>query len=117
MIVMPAEAGIQVLNGIARIMRDLKNLIAVPAPQAGFFSLFVQRKETKRKHAPDGANTPLRFSPVSALASTRRAHNTRLGLKHEARFSRSRLRCSGAPYGDLNMSRPARRLIRDGEVC
>jgi len=53
----------------------------------------------ERKGRPDGAKTPLRFSPESALASTRRAQNTRLGLKHEARFSRFRLRCSGAPYG------------------
>jgi len=33
----------------------IEKLMAVPAPRAGFFSLLVQRKETKRKHAPDGA--------------------------------------------------------------
>ncbi len=74
-----------------------------PAPRAGFFllsGLYIRpRERNQREGRPDGANTPLRFSPESALASTRRARNTRLGLKHEARFSRFRLRCSGAPYG------------------
>ena len=65
---MPAEAGIQGLNGIARSTRDLKNQIAVPAPRAGFFSLLVQRKETKRKHAPERAIPSLRSSPERALA-------------------------------------------------
>ena len=31
-------------------------LLAVPEPRSGFFSLLVQRKEPKRKHAPNGAN-------------------------------------------------------------
>jgi hypothetical protein len=55
-------------------------------------------KEPKES-TPGWRDISLRFSPESALASTRRAQNTRLGLEHEARFSRFRLRCSGAPYG------------------
>jgi hypothetical protein len=43
------------------------------------------KKSTQKKARPDGANTPLRFSPVPARAPTRRAPTTRLGLEHEAR--------------------------------
>ena len=59
------------------------------------------RGSKKPKRRPPGwRDISLRFSPESALASTRRAQTTRLGLKHESRFSRFRLRCSGAPYGE-----------------
>ena len=90
----------QALNGIARVTRDSQKLCAggsAPAPWVTFFAR--AKKVTKESTPPDGATASLCFSPESALASTRRARTTRLGLKHEARFSRFRLRCSGAPYG------------------
>ncbi len=101
-VVIPAKAGIQALNGIARLARDSQKLLAggsAPAPWVTFFAR--AKKVTKESTPPDGATPSLRFSPESALASTRRALTTRLGLKHEARFSRFQLRCSGAPYGVL----------------
>jgi hypothetical protein len=119
---MPAKAGIQYVNGIARFARDLKSVIAggsapapwvtwtrtIPGPRpAGRLHLskfdpieFVfaraktilpeaklgahsapagpapgtaRAKVTKESTPPDGATPSLRFSPESALASTRRA--------------------------------------------
>jgi hypothetical protein len=98
--VIPAKAGIQALNGIARFARDSQKLCAggsAPAPWVPFLCS-CQEKEPKES-TPGWRDISLRFSPESALASTRRAQNTRLGLEHETRFSRFRLRCSGAPYG------------------
>jgi hypothetical protein len=86
MVVIPAKAGIQALNGIARFARDSQKLFAggsAPAPWVTFFAR--AKKVTKESTPPDGATPSLRFSPESALASTRRAPTTRLGLKHEAR--------------------------------
>jgi hypothetical protein len=48
---------------------DFENLIAggsAPAPWVTFFAR--AKKVTKESTPPDGANTPLRFSPESALA-------------------------------------------------
>ena len=59
-------------------------LLAVLAPRARYFSLFAQRKLPQRNAPPEALNTSLRFSPASALASTRRRQTTPLGLKHEA---------------------------------
>ena len=75
-----------------------QQLIAVPRTAGGFLSLLMQRKKPK-KARPGWRDYFLRFSPESALASTRRAPNTRLGLKHEARCSRFRRRCSAAATG------------------
>jgi hypothetical protein len=41
--------------------------MAVPRTAGGFLSLLVQRKKPK-KARPGAADTPLRFSPESALA-------------------------------------------------
>jgi hypothetical protein len=65
--VIPAKAGIQVLNGIARTARDSEQLIAVPRTAGGFLSLLVQRKKPK-KARPGAADFLLRFSGKSALA-------------------------------------------------
>jgi len=91
---------VKILN-VACAARTIQKLLAVPRTAGEFLSLLVQRKKPK-KARPGWRDISLRFSPESALAPTRRAQNTRLGLKHEARFSRFRLRCSGAPYGDEN---------------
>jgi len=74
-------------------------LLAVPRTAGGFLSLVRPRERNQREGRPDGATTPLRFSAELALAPTRRAQTTRLGLKHEARFSRFRLRCSARHTG------------------
>jgi hypothetical protein len=84
--VIPAKAGIQALNGIARLARDSQKLCAggsAPAPWVTFFAR--AKKVTKESTPPDGAIPSLRFSPESARAPTRRAQNTRSGLEHEAR--------------------------------
>jgi len=66
-VVIPAKAGIQVLNGIARTARDSKKLIAVPRTAGGVLSLLVQRKKPK-KARPGWRDGSPRFSPESALA-------------------------------------------------
>jgi len=90
----------QALNGIARFARDSQKLCAggsAPAPWVPF--LCSCKEKEPKESTPGWRDISLRLSPESALASTRRARTTRLGLEHEARFSRFRLRCSGAPYG------------------
>ena len=68
--VIPAKAGIQVLFVRANARLSMYAvLLAVPEPRSGYFSLLVQRKVPKRKHAPDGANSfcaslPLGPSPT-----------------------------------------------------
>jgi hypothetical protein len=57
--VIPAKAGIQVLNGIARLARDTQKLIAggsAPAPWVTFFAR--AKKVTKESTPPDGATAP-----------------------------------------------------------
>jgi len=44
-----------------------ENLIAASAPQAGYFSLLVQRKVTKRKHTPEPPKTPALLAKAGAL--------------------------------------------------
>ena len=103
----------QALNGIARFARDSQKLYAggsAPAPWVTFFAR--AKKVTKESTPPDGATASLCFSPESALASTRRARTTRLGLKHEARFFRFRLRCSAAATGSENLHRMASRCMK-----
>ena len=82
-----------------------QNLIAAPAPRAGFFFLLVQRKETKRKHAPDGAL--ILASAALGPALTRRDNPCRASQPQASclrPFGRSpkALRGSGAPCGDIN---------------
>ncbi|BAV33802.1 hypothetical protein SCL_1494 [Sulfuricaulis limicola] len=80
------------LEWFAQLLRDSKwfcvafgdaYLWVADPRQVTFFAR--AKKVTKESTPPDGANTPLRFSPAPARASTRRAQNTRLGLEHEAR--------------------------------
>jgi hypothetical protein len=104
-VVMPAEAGIQALHGIARLARDLKSYLWVAGPRKSFvralrarfeklmaggsapapwvtLSLFAQRKVTKRKRTPWSALA----SPVpSRLAGLR-------GYAHGASLRRVRTR-------------------------
>ena len=49
---------------LCAIPRSFKILIAGPAPRAGYFSLFVQRKVTKRKHTRSLAGRKHARSPV-----------------------------------------------------
>jgi hypothetical protein len=41
-----------------------KKLIATSAPHAGYFSLLVQRKVTKRKHTPEPPKPPALLAPA-----------------------------------------------------
>jgi len=56
-VVMPAEAGIQVLNGIARFARDLKIYLWVADPRQ-VFSLLVCTAEQKKATQGAGAEPP-----------------------------------------------------------
>ena len=87
--VIPAKAGIQVLNGIARLARDLKSYVRVAPPLRpisverpaaactcgwlthGRFLFFARAKKRNQKKArpgaPAGCAGPLRSSPHQAL--------------------------------------------------
>jgi len=83
--VIPATAGIQVLNGIARSARDSQNLYAGGSAPAPWMTFLCARKEKSPKEsAPGWRDISPCFSPESARAPTRRAHTTRLGLDHGA---------------------------------
>jgi len=77
--VIPANAGIQVLNSSRALRATLKNNYG--SRTAGGSLFFARAKKRDEKKArPDGATASLRFSPASARVPTRRARNTRLGL-------------------------------------
>jgi hypothetical protein len=87
--VIPAKAGIQALNGIARHTRDLNSYLWVADPRQVTFSCAHKRKSPKRMrpgrfaaHTPRG---PLRTSLRPGASLTRRAQKTRLGLDQESR--------------------------------
>ncbi len=101
--VIHAKAGIQALNGPCA-PRTIERLIAggsAPSPilsrvacgdaywwvadprQVTF--LCTDKEKSPKEIRPGWREFPLRFSPESARAPTRRAHTTRLGLEHEAR--------------------------------
>ena len=109
-------------NYIERASRDCRvETIACGSRTAGEILFFVADKENYPKEIrPRKTPTPsLRFSPDSALASTRRRHTTPLGLKHELAFPdsccdvkgftnvasagmRKSDRCSRGVYGGVN---------------
>ena len=74
--VISAKAEIQDVNGVARQARELKSYVRVAPPLHPGLPFFARAKKGNRKKArPGAAEYPLRFSPESALASTRRALN------------------------------------------
>ena len=90
-------AGAAAPGGIA--CGDAGKLLAASAPRAGYLSLLVQRKVTKRKHTRS-RRRPLRFSPRPGASRTRRALNNALRARTPARDdSRPGLRCSAAATG------------------
>ena len=102
--VIPAKAGIQGVNGIARFARDLKTYLWVADPRQVAFLCLPKEKRPKER-APRSRRIPLALLAGIGARLTRRARKcmarrasaasratfSRLGLKHEARFSRFRL--------------------------
>ena len=58
-----------------------ENLIAASAPQAGYFSLLVQRKVTKRKHTPEPPKPPALLAPTGREPNSPSA-KSRARLRH-----------------------------------
>jgi len=63
-VVTPAKAGVQALNGIARVARDSENLIAGGSASAPWVTFFASAKKfTKESTFPGRREYPLRFAP------------------------------------------------------
>ena len=73
-------------SGVERVHARLSSNCYLRFSHRGRDTFLCSRKEKCPKETrPRKTPTPsLRFSPASALASTRRAQGTRFGLKHEA---------------------------------
>ena len=94
--VIPANAGIQGLHGIA--CGDAGKLIAASAPQAGYFSLLVQRKVTKRKHTPEPPTPPALLAPAGREPNSPSAKNA-LGSDTGSRLPPAEAAMLGGGYG------------------
>jgi len=82
----------------------LEKLIAASAPQAGYFSLLVQRKVTKRKHTPEPPKPP------ALLASAGREPNspsakTAPGSDTGSRLPPAEAAMLGGGYGSQRQNR------------
>ena len=75
-----------------------KNNLWVAGPRQVVFLCLSKEKSPKEK-TPRSRRLPLALLAKIGARLTRRAHTTRRGLKHEARFSRFWLRCSAAATG------------------
>ena len=88
----------------------LENLRAASAPRAGYFSLLVQRKVTKRKHAPEPP-VPCASRPGRPLAELAERTQRASGSTPARDFPRPGLRCLAAATGP-NVKTGSRRLGR-----
>src|SRR3990170_8348692 len=81
----------------------------LPPRTQGYSSLLVQRRVTRRKDTPDGANTPTHprlWGPRLTHATSCRGiwSRTSMSATPAGRFPKA-LRCLGAPYGDPKKTR------------
>jgi hypothetical protein len=75
-----------------------ENLIAASAPRAGYFSLLVQRKVTKRKHTPEPPKPPALLAPAGRAPNSPGANNA-LGSDTGSRLPPAEAAMLGGGYG------------------
>ena len=89
-----------------------EKLIAASAPQAGYFSLLVQRKVTKRKHTPEPPTFPLRV-PLRGKAQGAHPCAPVRAATGSAHPCASRLVRARAELAERKKPRPAQTAARD----
>jgi len=82
----------------------LEKLRAASAPQAGYFSLLVQRKVTKRKHTPEPPTPPALLAPAGREPNSPSAKNAP-GSDTGSRHPPAEAAMLGGGYGSQRQNR------------